>query len=133
MQNKNLNKIIIIILLAMAIGYIINAFMARNALKDIKNDIHKTHEDLMNVHKQLGLVANSLEKSTETINTIIGNLEKSKAILDSLTKKTGSLSGGLRKEIEKTTVYIDSVLNNMKGEAAKNKKLIENLDNTIVR
>lgn len=133
MQNKDLNKMIIIILLAIGVVYLINSFTTRDALKEIKSDIQRTHEDLTIVNQKLGIVTISLEKSTETIKHIIKNLEKSKSILDSLSNRTGKLSGNLKKEIVKSSVFIDSVLTNIKGEAKKNKELIDNLDNTIVR
>lgn len=131
MTNRELNKIIIIILATISIGFLINSFITKSALKDIQHKIEETSNDLKMVSLNVGQVIQSLESSTQNIDTILLSIEKSKKLLNELSKKTGALTRNEKEKIAKSIDELEKTKLDIEKDKIEAKELIEKLNNTI--
>jgi len=131
MTNRELNKIIIIILVAIFAGFLINAIITKSALKDIQQKIDQTSYELKNVSMNVGQVIRSLENSTQNIDTILASIENSKKLLDELSTKTGVLTKSEKEKIARSINDLENTRMNIENDKNEAKELIEMLNKTI--
>lgn len=131
MTNRELNKVIIIILVAIFVGFLINSFITKSALKDIQNKIEETSNDLKKVSVNVGQVIISLENSTQNIDTILLSIENSKKLLNELSTKTGALTRNEKEKIVRSINALEKTKIDIEKDKNEAKELIEILNNTI--
>jgi DNA repair ATPase RecN len=131
MTNRELNKTIIIILAAIFVGFLINSFITKSALKEIQHKIEETSNDLKKVSLNVGQVINSLENSTNNIDTILSSIENSKVLLKELSSKTGALTQNEKNKIAKSISDLEKTKNDIESDKNEAKEMIEILNKTI--
>lgn len=133
MTTKEQSTIIIIMLVAIALGYLVNSFITRHALKEIQVKIEETSNDLKLVSSNVGQVIYSLQSSTENIDTILNNIEHSKALLNELSARTTALTNQEKEKIETSINKLDETTQQVQKDRDEAEKMIELLHNSVTQ